>query len=686
MMATVQNCLITSFFKSPPKEEAVISEKPASAKCSSPPVSTATPPERKGDTETTESQISPGNTSKSISSNKCQEAVQSDLISLDDYDSDHDDGSTSDEGDFVKKPLVINLTGLLSPEIMHKNFVPVATNEDTKQRKISEMCACLTGKGQKSSTQDVKVPAEMTSSVEHSLQMHKSGPKEPNIGTSMDCMADDCNRKQTVSSEITDSIQECAKCPQQVSTSLKQSVLSWDGRSSQLVLGMPVGHASLELEEEGESGRKEERKVSSEAVDKLGKTAVCGSNREVGGSSCEDGVRVADGREGGRKRKYEIRENSLDALVDCDGGEAPTKSDSVAFEESTKEGENLDDSFEDFIEARRQRSKRRRRNHCTSQLDETEPWIDSSEEEIKRPRRSAAVSAAKKILATVPQKTKKPSQNTPESGSDDAFLNSTSKPKTANAVNMDSDCENKTGNVECVYESESSVVAASADTAAQVKSTVDNSVIFVSTSPQKSSHVSPQKGINKGRLSAEWAEIFKRTSNRTNEVIELVTTEDEGSPKPSRRLQGLASTRSPKKYRSPSRSPRRCSSPRRSAPHRSPAQQNSRKPTFSPLKQSHTSRKQLSFSATITTSCDKAPFAGLVHVQQRGPEEQLWNLEASQSILSSCRPLISLSRAPLVRQPLLNLSAVTLERPTLGLMTSAPQETRRPSLPQVQNW
>ena len=676
-MATVQNCLITSFFKSPPKEEAVISEKPASAKCSSPPVSTAMPPERKGDTETTESQISPGNSSKGISSDKCQEAVQSDL---DDYDSDHDDGSTSDDGDFVRKPLVINLTGLLSPEIIHKNFVSMATNEDKKQKKISEMYAHLTDKGQKGSTQDVKVPAEMTSSVEDALQMLKSGPKESNIDTSMGCMTDDSNIERTMSSEITDGIQECAKCPQQVSTSLKQSVLSWDGRSSQLVLGMPVGHASLEFEEEGESGRKEERNVSLETVDKLGKTAVCGSN------SCEGGTRVADGREGGRKRKYEMREDSLDALVDCDGGEAPAKSDLVTFEESTREGGKLDDSFEDFIEARRQRSKRRRRNHRTTQLGETEPCIDSSEEEIKRPRRSAAVSAAKRILATMPQKTKKPSQNTPESGSDDAFLNSTSKPKAAIAVNMDSHCENKTGNVECVYESESSVVAASADTAAQVDSTVDDRVIFVSTSPQKPSHVSPQKGVNKGGLSAEWAEIFKRTSNRTNEVIELVTTEDEGSPKPSRGLQGLVSTRSPKKYRSSSRSPRRCSSPRRSAPHWSPAQQNSRKLTSSPLKQSHTSRKQLSFSTPITTSCDNAPFAGLVHVQQRDPEEQLWNLEASQSVLSLCRPLISPSRAPLVRQPLLDLSAVTLERPTLGLMTSAPQETRWPSPPQVQNW
>ena len=688
MMATVQNCLITSFFKSPPKEEAATSEKPSSAKCLSPPVSTPTPQETKENTEATKSQISPGNISKEFSSDKHQEAIQSDLISLDGNDSDHDNGGTSDEGSFVKKPLVVNLTGLLSPEVMHRNFVPTATNEAKRQRKISEMCAC------KGSTQDIQVLAEMTSSVENSLQTHKSGPKESNISTSMDCIADDPNMEQTVSSEITDSIQECAKSPQHVSMSLKQSVLSWDGRSSQLVLGTPVGHPSLEMEEDGKDT------VSEEKMDiELEKTDLCGSNSEVCGSSL-GGVCMADGREGGRKRSkraHKICENSLDTQADCESyrDELPARSDPVGFEENTRESEKLDDSFEDFIEVRRQRNKRRRRNHCSTQLGEREPCIDSSEEETKRPRRSAAVSAAKRILAALPQKIKKPSQNTPESSCGDDASNSTPKPKTANAMNMDSDCGNKTGNVECVYESkspvvaacESLVVAASADTAAVVESTVDDSVIFVSNSPQKPSHVSPQKGVSKGGLSAEWAEIFKRSSNQTNEVIELVTTEDEGSPKPSRRLQGLVSTRSPKRYRSPSHSPRRCSSPRRSAPHRSPARQNSRKFTLSPLKQSHTSRRQLSFSTPITTSCDSAPFADLVHVQQRDPKEQLWKLEAPQSIQSLCRPIISLSEAPLVRQPLLNSSEVPLERRGgLGLMMSVPQGTRRPSQPQVRNW
>ena len=409
---------------------------------------------------------------------------------------------------------------------------------------------------------------------------------------------------------------------------------------------------------------------------------------------------MADGREGERKRSkrsHKSCENLLDTQADCesDGDAIPARSEPVAFKERTRESENLDDSFEDFIELRRQRNKRRRRNHCSTQLGERELCIDSSEEEIKRPRRSAAVSAAKRILAALPQKIEKPSRNTPESSCDDDDSNSTPKPKIANAVNIDPDCENKAGNVECVYESKSPVVAASkspmvaatADTAAVVESTVDDSVICVSTSPQKPSHVSPQKGVSRGGLSAEWAEIFKRSSNQTNEVIELVTTEDEGSPKPSRRLQGLVSTRSPKRYRSPSHSPRRCSSPRRNTSHNSPARQNSRKLTLSPLKQSHTSRRQLSFSTPITTSCDSAPFADLVHVQQRDPEEQLWNSEASQSIASLCRPFISLSEAPLIRQPLLNPSEASLERcDGLGLMMSVPQATRRPSPPQVRNW
>ena len=690
MMATVQNCLITSFFKSPPKEETAISEKPASAKCSPPLVSTPAPQETKGNTEATEPQISPGNTNKGISNDKHQEAAQSELVSFDGNDSDHDGGSSSDEGDFVKKPLVVNLTGLLSPAVMHRNFVPMATNEAKRQRKINEMCACLKDKGKRGSTQDVKVPVEMTSSVEDLLQMHKSGPKESNVGTGMDCIADDPNMEQTVSSE---SIQECAKSPQHVSTSLKQSVLSWDGRSSQLVLGMPMEQPSLEMEEEGKDTRNVEQNVSEEKMDiELEKTDVCGSNSEVCGSSL-GGVCMADEREGERKRSKRSHKSCKDTQADCesDGDETPARSGSVAFEERTRESENLDDSFEDFIELRRQRNKRRKRNHCSTQLGEREPCIDSSEEEIKRPRRSAAVSAAKRILAALPQKIEKPSQNT----CDDDDSNSPPEPKIANAVNIDSDCENKTGNVECVYESKSPVlpaskspmVAATADTAAMVESTVDDSVIFVSTSPQKPSHVSPQKGVSRGGLSAEWAEIFKRSSNQTNEVIELVTTEDEGSPKPSRRLQGLVSTRSPKRYCSPSHSPRRCSSPRRNTSHNSPARQNSRKLTLSPLKQSHTSRRQLSFSTPITTSCDSAPFADLVHVQQRDPEEQLWNSEASQSIASLCRPFISLSEAPLIRQPLLNPSEASLERcDGLGLMTSVPQGTRRPSPPQVRNW
>ena len=700
MMATAQNCLITSFFKSPPKEETATSEKPASAKCSSPLVSTPTLQEVKENTEATKSQISPGNTNKGISSDKHQEAVQSELIFLDGNDSDHDDGGTSNEGGFVKKPLVVNLTGLLSPEAVHRNFVPMATNEAKRQRKISEMCACLKNKGKKGSTQDVKVPIEMTSSVEDSLQMHSSEPKESNIGASMDCIADDPNMEQTVLSKITDSIQECAKSPQHVSTSLKQSVLSWNGRSSQLVLGTPMEHPSLEGEEEGKDTRNVERRVSEEKMDiDLEKADVCGSSSEVCGSSL-GGVCMADGREGGRKRSkrsHKSCENSLDTQADSesDGDETPARSDPVVFKESMRESENLDDSFEDFIEVRRQRNKRRR-NHCSSQLGEGEPCVDSSGEEIKRPRRSAAVSAAKRILAALPQKIKKQSHNTLESGcGDDDGSNSTPKPKTANAVNMDSDCENETGTVECVYESkspvvaatESPVVAATADTAAMMESTVDDGIIFVSTSPQKPSHVSPQKGVSKGGLSAEWAEIFKRSSSQTNEVIELVTTEDEGSPKPSRRLQGLVSTRSPKRYRSPSHSPRRCSSPRRNAPYNSPARQNSRKLTLSPLKQSHTSRRELSFSTPITTSCDSAPFADLVHVQQRDPKEQLWNSEAPQSIASLCRPFVGLLEAPLVRQPLLNPSEASLEsRGGLGLMTSVLQGTRRLSPPQVRNW
>jgi len=168
MMATSQSCLITSFFKSPPKDE-LINKKPTSTKCSSQEAleneqhaSVAKPP------------VTPSKPSN-------QEDPQLDLNSRGGGDSDHDD-SASDEESFVRKPLVVNLAGLLSPEIVNT----VVVGEGKRQRKISEMCESFKEGGL---VNEMGTPTEMKSVVKDPLKMPESGNTKSNASTRMDCVA-----------------------------------------------------------------------------------------------------------------------------------------------------------------------------------------------------------------------------------------------------------------------------------------------------------------------------------------------------------------------------------------------------------------------------------------------------------------------------------------------------------------
>ncbi len=162
-------------------------------------------------------------------------------------------------------------------------------------------------------------------------------------------------------------------------------------------------------------------------------------------------------------------------------------------------------------------------------------------------------------------------------------------------------------------------------------------------------------------LSSEWAKIFgktvdscKKTLGGSAEVIELCSTatEDETalelSPKRQRKKHRKRNlSHSPlRKYRSRSSSPRSASRPgspgsRSPLRHPSPLRISSprRKASLqqSPLKASLSSKRQLPFAqhewrkTASRQHCDSAPFAGLVHVQQRGKDE-IWDLPTPNSV------------------------------------------------------
>lgn len=664
MMATSQSCLITSFFKSPPKDE-LINKKPTLTKCSSQEAmeneqlaSPAKPP------------VSPSNLSN-------QEDPQSDLNSLGGGDSDHAD-SASDEESIVRKPLVVNLAGLLSPEIVN-TFV---AGEGKRQRKISEMCGSFKEGGL---VNEMGTPTEMKSIVKDPLKMPESGNTKSNASARMDCVA--TTNLESSCPEITKEFPKSELCV--VSAYLKQSVLSW-GSSAQPVFGTAVGlHA---VEEQVEEGMRDAEPETEMVIGSRG-----GDGPMNGSEMCDlEGEVVGDGRERRRKRRHtrerEACENSPGGLV---GGDRRRKIDPVVGgngeeggEQMVVEGGELDDSFEDFIKSvRKKRKKKHRRrkksNSNLTSLGETDSCIslvDFNEEElivvIKRPRRSAAASAAEKILS-VQHKVEKVSEDTQEKDDDNASLTEP-KSKTADVVIVDSECQNELRNVESVHRNEPSMPEGTA----VEESVIDDSVIIVSmtsspsSSPQKLSQFSPQKESSSsnshGSLSSEWAKIFKQSKG-----VEKGASKDEssiGSPKSSRRMRGPASTQSPKRYRSPSHSPRRCTSPRNGSPYRSPALKNYGKHDLSPLKQSHISRRQLSFSASSTGTCDSAPFEGLVHIQQRDPDEQFWNLTALQPVPAMHTP------------PASHLETALGSSGSLGLVEPACMPQVTPPLPQVSSW
>ena len=643
MMATSQSCLITSFFKSPPKDE-LINKKPTSTKCSS------------QEAMENEQHASPAKPPVTPSNPSNQEDPQSDLNSLGGGDSDRGD-SASDEESFVRKPLVVNLAGLLSPEIVNT----VVVGEGKRQRKISEMCESFKEGGL---ANKMGTPTEMKSIVKDPLKMPECGSMESNASAT--------TRMLSV-----------------VSTYLKQSVLSWGSRSAQPVFGTAVGLPAVEEQvEEGMRDAEPEMKMERGGDGLMNGSEMCDPEGEV----------VGDGRERRRKRRrareHDACENSPGGLV---GGDRRRKIDPVVGgngeeggEQMVVGGEELDDSFEDFIRSvRRKRKKKRRRrkksNSNLTSLGETDSCIslvDFNEEElivvIKRPRRSAAASAAEKILS-VQHKVEKVSEDTQEKEDDNASLTEP-KSKTADVAIVDSECQNELRNVESVHRNEPSVPEGTAIE----ESVIDDSVIIVSmtsspsSSPQKLSQFSPQRETSSsnshGSLSSEWAKIFKQTKG-----VEKGASKDEssiGSPQSSRRMRGPASTQSPKRYRCPSHSPRRCSSPRNSSPYRSPTFKNYGKHNLSPLKQSHISRRQLSFSASSTGTCDSAPFEGLVHVQQRNPGEQFWNLTALRPVPAMHTPSTS------------HLETALGSGGSLGLVEPAciPQLTVKLPLPQVSSW
>ena len=655
MMATSQSCLITSFFKSPPKDEGT--EKTLTLTKSSPPQEAAMKNELL--TSQTKDPDSPCNLDSD------QEDAQSDLNSLGGGDSYHGDSASDEEG-FVRKPLVVNLAGLLSPGIVH-----TVVGDGKRQRK---MCKSL--KGGKSGPVN-----EIGTAVEMKIVSSNAGAR-PRV----ECVA--TKKLESSCPEITEEFPK-----PEPDASLKQSVLSWDSRTGGQ-FGKAVGLSPVEQQVE-----KGVRGVEPKSLETRAIVEPRGGDGPVNGSEmCDvEGEVIADGgqrrrRKKGYKREREVCENSPGCLVGSDKSRK-LNLDPVVGENGEEGGEQmdvggrgLDDSFEDFIKSVRKKRKKKheRKKKSTrrlTQLGEADNCMDFSKEELivvtKRPRRSAALGVAERIL-TVQHMVENVSENAQEKDGDDA---SRTEPKreAADVVITDSDCGNELQNVECVHRNELNLTERNVEE----ERVLDDSVIIVSlTSPTKSpqklsqicTHEEPSSNKGRGGLSSEWAKIFKQSK-----VDDKGTSKDEcltRSPKSSRRMRGPASTRSPKKYRSPSHSPRRCGSPRRNSLCRSPNLKNSGKQNFSPLKQSHISRRQLSFSASSTAIYDSAPLEGLVHVQQRHPSEQFWNLADSQPVRAAHTPQTSCSEtAPGSGD---SLGLVEVEPPCMSQV--------KPPLPQVSSW
>ena len=685
MMTSAQSCLITSFFKSPPncKESCQVStEKPN--------LDEAT-------------RFAHG------------DPIQSDRGLAEDCDSDSsNDGSSSgsDEEESERKPLVVNLCGLLSPEVM---------NGTSGRRK-------MVGLAQKrSANHRIGSNHHGEEEVQPKGRTATGGASNLNAGQESSIRSKDKVCSMELSQESSNAIVDKTTCvpsdahltstATKSSSQMKQCIFSWNSKSGKLDLSVPIEPPKASNTEELGSSqedavsrreREEERVEMAEegageddiAAELEGSAVLSTSKQRRRRKRKSSG---SDGREDGECLQGEPR--VLLCLLKQKATDEVLPEDVVAGSEEG--GLGVDDSFEDFVESIKQKRGRQKRKHSRCKTTEepeeedvddprtvpsqqptkcssTDSTSDGEPKPGKRPRRSAAVSASARISSRRRSRRSSVGEKRSSTSTSTVDLQQTSaEPGPRNVtqhscVTLNSDVNH---DLESVFQDRDvnlTPVCVTLDSDHEnepqelgledKECEADNSVIFVSSTPPTTStikHSSPLKpsepiasatAASVG-LSAAWAKIFSRPNkSQSSEAVSTAKEKTVGSP-----VRGVKKRRtpsnSPRRHgsRSPSRSPRKGHSPRRGSPLRVRSPRKSSLLHSSPLREArcpHPASRQLAFSGSGGGSrmVDSAPFEGVVHVQQIDPSCELWKLDAPKS-LPVVRSLCRETIHPEVRMP-----------------------------------
>lgn len=651
-----QACMITSFFKSPPKDEDTEPE------CS----------------DQSDQAVAAGQGDIACSETAVPSSGPDQLDSSSSQDSDSDDCPGRPQG----KSLVVNLCGLLSPEVMEtsrplRRLSLKKRNRELRKEKqhsftdypqvlpngsgaapppsnsvLRDAASYTTGCGSCQGTpytHTTGLSNQFTNGTKSVCSQRRDSPDlRPLTGGVMSALT------STDSQSVVSKRKETTTCPVTMTTdtpvSLRQSTLTWNCQSGLHVVRPPTDLPSIQQHEDKQqlNGGKQQHEDKQQ-----------------------------------QQCKQREKETSAVAEQECVGKVASQKN----------------NSFEDFEEGRRVHPRKLRLSKKTSKNEEKMEEVSpppasctsgggmAHEEPIaKRPRRAAALDAQRKSLQLPRRRSRRLKSSPSPVGEEEregrgeeeerqprAKSDSLEQASPSAAKETDSsqqlkreqpvEAENKSDHLPdqlCGVNPNPGLLAVDSDDS---NAEVENSVIILSSkpptvSPVKRSSLPPSSKAasslppsSSAVLSAEWANIFRKPVKQTSaEVVEVssAATEDEtamdASPKPQRRKRGLGY--SPLRHRrSRSSSPRsRPGSPGSHSPlrHSSPLRVSSprRKATASqsPLRASTFSARHLQFGKRESKKTahlqffDCAPFTGLIHVQQQEKDGGFWNLPTPRTV------------------------------------------------------
>ena len=444
MMTSAQSCLITSFFKSPPKDE------------------------ESRDTCTKTSDV--GVAGPDVTQAGHSDSVQSGQRFVEDCRSDLSDdglssGSEEEEEKCGGKPLVVNLCGLLSPAMMNG---PKAVQLALRQSDNNKIIGSTKRTGTESESDRHKLQPDDRTDVSAEQNVKSNG---------LNAEQENCLRNEgedyviDSSQESSDALVGKATCipsdahpgsaANKSSSQMKQCVLSWNSRSGTLDLSVPAEPPRLPLDlsvpaepprlpldlsvpaEPPRLPNLEELKEGGESCEERGEESVGVSEEgagEIDAAADVEGREVSSASRRKRKRrrdskgKTDLEAGSKQGSDGCEGGERlqgepetlvclprqrtageETPGDDVVAG-SEEGGLGGDDSFEDFVESMKRRRSRQKRKHSKCEGPEegvvdanatscqhptnrssADSSRDGEPKTDKRPRRSAAVSASARI-------------------------------------------------------------------------------------------------------------------------------------------------------------------------------------------------------------------------------------------------------------------------------------------------